>query len=73
MSKIASNSTNSSTTTKITRQQVAVDQRLAITATLFGSHFPMQIEPSVYSITGSLAGDYHGGYWNFYVLGNGGF
>lgn len=64
---------DASSTATITRQQVAEGHRIAITAKLFGSHFPMQIEPAVYSITGSIADAYHGGYWNFYVLGNGAF
>ena len=63
----------SSTTSNITRQQVADDQRITITAKLFGVHFPMQLEPTVYRTTGSLAGDYHGGYWTFYLLSNGAF
>ena len=68
-----SNSSNSNSNATITRQQVADDQRIAITAKLFGVHFPMQLEPTVYRTTGSLAGDYHGGYWTFYLLSNGGF
>ena len=74
--KRSTSDATSSTTTiirNITRQQVADDQRIAITAKLFGVNFPMQLEPSVYGTTGSLAGDYHGGYWTFYLLSNGGF
>ena len=72
-SKRSTSDDSSSTTSNITRQQVADDQRIAITAKLFGVNFPMQLEPSVYGTTGSLAGDYHGGYWTFYLLSNGGF
>lgn len=61
-----SNNTSSSPEA-ITRQQVAENHRITITAKLFGSHFPMQLEPFVYSITGAIASGYHGGYWNFYV------
>lgn len=33
----------------------------------------MQLEPTAYAIAGRLSPDYSGGYWEFYVLGNGGF
>jgi hypothetical protein len=57
----------------VTRTQVPEDQRLAITEKLFGVHFPLRLEPVVYTITGRLSGDYNGGYWEFYTLSNGGF
>jgi hypothetical protein len=59
--------------TPITRQLVPEEQRLALTAELFGAHFPLAIEPVVFSITERMAQDYHGGYWNFYQLSNSGF
>jgi hypothetical protein len=59
--------------TPVTRQLVAEDQRLAVTASLFGPHFPLQIEPVVYGIAEQMAEDYCGGYWKFYKLGNDGF
>jgi hypothetical protein len=60
-------------TTPVTRKLIPEDQRLSHTAKLFGAHFPMVIEPVVYGITGRMAEDYHGGYWHFYSLDNGGF
>jgi hypothetical protein len=33
----------------------------------------MALEPTIYNITDSIAKDYHGGYWAFYELSNGGF
>ncbi len=57
----------------ITSQQVADDQRINITADLFGVYFPLRLEPFVYAMTSKLSDDYSGGYWRFYVLGNGGF
>lgn len=57
----------------ITRQQVAENYRMQHTANLFGIHFPLNIEPTVYSITSHIAPDYAGGYWDFYTLSNGGF
>jgi hypothetical protein len=57
----------------VTRHLVPEDQRLAVTAELFGAHFPLQLEPVVYGITDQMAQDYHGGHWNFYTLDNGGF
>jgi hypothetical protein len=59
--------------TPVTRHLVPEDQRLAVTAELFGAHFPLQIEPVIYGITERMAEDYHGGYWQFYTLDNGGF
>jgi hypothetical protein len=60
-------------TITITRQLVAVEDRLDITAELFEHNFPMRLEPFVYGVTGKLSSDYHGGYWEFYTLDNGGF
>ena len=31
------------------------------------------VEPVIYGITGRMAKDYSGGYWEFYTLSNGGF
>ncbi|TDG11655.1 antirestriction protein [Seongchinamella unica] len=52
---------------------VPEDQRLDITADLFGAHFPLRLEPVIYGITDRMAPEYHGGYWHFYALDNGGF
>ena len=57
----------------VTRMLVPEDQRLAITEKLFGSWFPMRLEPFIYTVTERLSRDYHGGYWEFYQLSNGGF
>ena len=46
----------------ITRQLVPEDQRLAVTAELFGVHFPLRMEPVVYEITERMAPAYQGGY-----------
>ena len=62
---------NDSTTkrTILTRQLVPEDQRLDVTAELFGIHFPLAIEPVIYGITERMAQDnYHGGYWHYYQL-----
>lgn len=48
-------------------------QRVAFTAKLFGMHFPMKLEPTIYGMADMLAPAYQGGYWNFYGLSNGGF
>ena len=61
------------TQTTVTRMLVPEDQRLVITEKLFGTWFPMRIEPFVYTITERLTKDYQGGYWEFYTLSNGGF
>jgi hypothetical protein len=57
----------------VTRVLVPEDRRLAVTEKLFGMHFPLRLEPLVYTITERLTKDYQGGYWNFYTLSNGGF
>jgi hypothetical protein len=59
--------------TTVIRMLVPEDRRLAVTAELFGTWFPMRIEPFVYTITEQLSKDYTGGYWEFYQLSNGGF
>ena len=59
--------------TNITRQLVAVDQRINHTSNIFGIHFSLLLEPSVYSVTTRIATEYDGGYWEFYELSNGGF
>ena len=59
--------------TQITRQLVPEGQRVNVTAELFGTHFPLLLEPAVFNFAGQLAQAYHGAYWHFYRLGNGGF
>jgi len=61
------------TQSTVTRTLVPEDQRLAVTAELFGVWFPMRIEPVVFSFAERLSRDYHGGYWEFNTLSNGGF
>ena len=57
----------------VTKLLVPDEHRLAVTAELFGTHFPLQLEPVIYAITDQMAADYHGGYWDFYTLSNAGF
>lgn len=61
------------TINSITRQQLAIDRRVSHTAKLFGVHFPLRFGAYVYAVTSRLAAEYHGGYWQFYTLSNGGF
>jgi hypothetical protein len=61
------------TLSTITRQQVSDEQRIQYTSDLFGIRFPLNIEPSIYSIASNLAVEYDGDYWEFYSLSNGGF
>jgi hypothetical protein len=44
-----------------------------VTVELFGVWFPTRIEPVVFTFAERLSKDYHGGYWEFYTLSNGGF
>ena len=57
----------------ITKKLVMAQKRTPHTARLFGLHFPMRLEPVVYGLTENLSEDYHGGYWDFWELSNGGF
>ena len=61
------------TQSTITRLRIPDGQRINHTATLFGAHFPFNLEPFVYGVTSKMVRDYHGGYWEFYTLSNGGF
>ena len=59
--------------TIIARHQVADDQRINLSADLFGAYFPLRLEPFVFAMTSKLSEDYSGGYWHFYTLSNGAF
>ena len=59
--------------TKVTRELVPETLRSEHVGDLFGIHFPLQLEPFIYTVTGQMAPDYKGGYWQFYSLSNGGF
>ena len=61
------------TQTTVTRQPVPEYQRLSVTAKLFGTWFPMRIEPVVFSFAERLSTDYTGGFWDFFTLNNGAF
>ncbi len=61
------------TQTQLTSQIAPENQRMAITEKLFEDHFPTILEPLIYNFTDNLAEDYRGGYWDFYILSNGGF
>lgn len=61
------------TSSKITSKRIPVNQRVKVTAGLFGLAFPMRLEPAIFSIAANLAAEYDGGYWEFYKLSNGGF
>ena len=66
-------STNKTCDTKITRNIISNGQRIKHTSELFGIHFPVSIEPAIYSIAGNIAAEYDGAYWEFYSLSNAGF
>lgn len=57
----------------ITHNKIPTKRRIKHTADLFGLHFPMRLEPTIYNITADIAEEYNGGYWEFYTLSNGGF
>jgi len=60
-------------TSPITSQRIAINQRVTYTARLFGHQFPMRLEPTIFNIAGNLAAEYDGGFWDMYKLSNGGF
>ncbi|NOS98752.1 MAG: antirestriction protein [Methylotenera sp.] len=60
-------------TTTITRNKISTNLRIKHTADLFGIRFPLNIEPVIYSVSGNMAPEYDGAYWEFYSLSNGGF
>ena len=57
----------------LTRELVPEALRISVTGKYFGLRFPLSVEPTVFGITERMARDYHGGYWDFYTLSNGGF
>ena len=59
--------------TTITCKQIEDGKRINHTAELFGTLFPLSLEPVIYSITSNLSREYTGGYRQFYALSNGGF
>lgn len=57
----------------VTRTIVPVARRVKVSSNLFGLGFPLHLEPCIFGIASRLSSDYQGGYWEFYVLSNGGF
>ena len=55
------------------RTLIPESDRLLHTAQLFGFHFPLRLEPTIYALADELSRDYQGGYWHFYRLDNGAF
>lgn len=64
---------NNDGSTSITRSLIAEAGRMKATHTLFGLHFPLRLEPTVFNMAGMLSDQYRGGSWDFYGLSNGGF
>jgi hypothetical protein len=59
--------------TTVCKHLVPEGQRTNHVAKLFGHLFPLRLEPFVYRVTEQLSPDYHGGFWEFFALCNGGF
>lgn len=57
----------------ITRKLVPEGMRAAHADRLFGMHFPLRLEPAVFTMACRLSPSYGGGFWHFYALSNGGF
>ena len=58
---------------RITREIVSYEDRCDHVDRIFGVHFPLRLEPVIFTFADRLSRDYAGGYWHFYALGNGGF
>ncbi len=54
----------------ISRKCLNDTERIAYTAKLFGTHFPLRLEPFIFDMAERLSRDYHGGYWHMYELSN---
>ena len=67
------NTTNTGNDAIITRALVPEAERMAFVDRLFGIKYVLQLEPTVFQFAEHLAAEYHGGYWQFYGLSNGGF
>lgn len=57
----------------MTRRTLPDAERAGFVHALFGLHFPMMVEPTVFGMAGTLSPDYKGGFWEFHALSNGGF
>ena len=55
----------------VTRELVPEDRRMDVVEKLFGTAFPLQLEPVVYGITDRMADSYEGGFWDYWSLSNG--
>lgn len=55
-------------TCTVTATPIPEEERLAFIEKTFGLHFPLAIEPAIYSITEKMAKEYHGGLWYFCEL-----
>ena len=60
-------------TTTIARHELPTAQRSIHVETLFGLHFPFELEPYVFDTASQFSPDYRGGFWNFFALDNDGF
>lgn len=56
----------------ITSTLVPEHQRATVASKIFGANF-IVIEASVFDMASHLSDDYAGGYWDFFMLSNGGF
>ena len=61
------------TTNIITATLVPEASRMDIADKHFGIRFPLTVEPMIFQFASQIAPAYSGGYWNFYILSNGGF
>jgi hypothetical protein len=61
------------TTNLISRQLVPEAERMAFVDKLFGLSYVLKLEPTVFRFAEQLATEYSGGYWQFFLLSNGGF
>lgn len=67
------NASPETTESGITCTLVPNQCRVAVVSDLFGVHFPLRLEPTVFGFASHLCPDYRGGYWQFWALSNDGF
>lgn len=59
--------------TVLSSRVVPESERMSVVDKLFGISYVLQLEPTVFSMAERLAAAYHGAYWQFYAVSNGGF
>lgn len=57
----------------VVAKEIPQSLRISALPRYFGTQLMLRVERTIYSTLKQLATEYHGGYWHFYDLSNGGF